>query len=285
MNRSYNSGLGRFTQVDPIGMGAASPGDPQSLNLYAYCQNDPINRLDADGLDGGASLAIFIVTAILGAIRASLSGGSRARTAPIVQKVTFRETAEVSNRSVWTDVGIQAGAGAVVVFVNQNQNKKTKRPTLKKKGEAKAGTPDKVDSSFGARELFELFLTLAAVAFALKDPTCASIFGGVSNAQSVISGVKLRDLNSRNPEFNKFPKGVRDQANGKLAGVTPVGGKDVYLTSRFHSMNKIFAKAIVFIHELKHVNKSKAEPDGYDYQKDYDEISTKCRFGKISINK
>jgi RHS repeat-associated protein len=50
VNRQYHSGLGRFTQVDPIGMSASSLGDPQSLNLYAYCRNDPINHADADGL-------------------------------------------------------------------------------------------------------------------------------------------------------------------------------------------------------------------------------------------
>jgi RHS repeat-associated protein len=49
-NRFYSAGVGRFTQVDPIGMGAASLTNPQSLNLYAYCENDPINRLDPEGL-------------------------------------------------------------------------------------------------------------------------------------------------------------------------------------------------------------------------------------------
>ncbi len=50
VNRHYNAGHGRFTQVDPQEMGAADLGDPQTLNLYAYCGNDPINRLDPDGL-------------------------------------------------------------------------------------------------------------------------------------------------------------------------------------------------------------------------------------------
>jgi RHS repeat-associated protein len=50
VNRFYNAGLGRFTQVDPIGMGAANLVNPQSLNLYGYCENDPVNRLDPDGL-------------------------------------------------------------------------------------------------------------------------------------------------------------------------------------------------------------------------------------------
>jgi nucleic acid/nucleotide deaminase of polymorphic system toxin len=35
-------------------MDAASLGDPQTLNLYAYCGNDPINNVDPDGLFFGA---------------------------------------------------------------------------------------------------------------------------------------------------------------------------------------------------------------------------------------
>ena len=50
INRHYDSLQGRFTQVDPIGMAAASLGNPQSLNLYNYCGNDPVNFTDPAGL-------------------------------------------------------------------------------------------------------------------------------------------------------------------------------------------------------------------------------------------
>jgi RHS repeat-associated protein len=50
MNRSYDSLQGRFTQVDPAGMRASSLENPQTLNLYSYVSNDPINRTDPDGL-------------------------------------------------------------------------------------------------------------------------------------------------------------------------------------------------------------------------------------------
>lgn len=50
INRTYDSSQGRFTQVDPIGMRAVSLITPQTLNLYSYCANDPINHLDPDGL-------------------------------------------------------------------------------------------------------------------------------------------------------------------------------------------------------------------------------------------
>ncbi len=49
VNRHYSPQQGRFTQVDPIGMGAVSLSDPQTLNLYAYCGNDPINHVDPAG--------------------------------------------------------------------------------------------------------------------------------------------------------------------------------------------------------------------------------------------
>jgi RHS repeat-associated protein len=50
VNRHYDPQRGRFNQVDPLGMGAASLADPQSLNLYAYCANDPVNHADPSGL-------------------------------------------------------------------------------------------------------------------------------------------------------------------------------------------------------------------------------------------
>ena len=49
-NRTYDPKQGRFTQVDPIGMGSVTLSNPQTLNLYAYCTNDPVNYVDPSGL-------------------------------------------------------------------------------------------------------------------------------------------------------------------------------------------------------------------------------------------
>lgn len=54
INRTYDSKQGRFTQVDPIGMRSVSLVSPQTLNLYSYCNNDPINHTDANGLFFGS---------------------------------------------------------------------------------------------------------------------------------------------------------------------------------------------------------------------------------------
>lgn len=73
VNRHYSAAQGRFTQVDPIGMSAVSSEDPQSLNLYSYCGNDPINRTDPGGLFSfkklfGGIRKVFMWIAIAAAI-------------------------------------------------------------------------------------------------------------------------------------------------------------------------------------------------------------------------
>ncbi len=50
VNRFYSPELARFTQVDPLGSGAFRVGDSQSLNAYSYARNDPIGRIDPEGL-------------------------------------------------------------------------------------------------------------------------------------------------------------------------------------------------------------------------------------------
>jgi RHS repeat-associated protein len=54
VNRYYDSAQGRFMQVDPIGMNAVQLANPQSLNLYVYCTNDPINKVDPSGTSWGS---------------------------------------------------------------------------------------------------------------------------------------------------------------------------------------------------------------------------------------
>jgi len=54
VNRTFDSRQNRFTQIDPIGMAATNLSDPQSLNMYSYVGNDPVNRVDPDGQFWGA---------------------------------------------------------------------------------------------------------------------------------------------------------------------------------------------------------------------------------------
>src|SRR5580658_4962481 len=49
--RYYGSSMGRFMSPDPSGLVFASLANPQSLNLYAYAQNNPLIYTDPTGLD------------------------------------------------------------------------------------------------------------------------------------------------------------------------------------------------------------------------------------------
>jgi RHS repeat-associated protein len=50
MMRRYHGAQRTFTQPDPFD-GSCSLADPQSLNRYAYTQNDPVNLVDPTGLN------------------------------------------------------------------------------------------------------------------------------------------------------------------------------------------------------------------------------------------
>jgi RHS repeat-associated protein len=59
MARSYVNRYGRFSTPDPL---SGSIGDPQSLNRYAYVNNDPCNRLDPLGLSSTCTLNVALAT-------------------------------------------------------------------------------------------------------------------------------------------------------------------------------------------------------------------------------
>ena len=119
VNRHYSAAQGRFTQVDPIGMNAVSLTNPQSLNLYAYCFNDPVNHVDPEGLfiEAGAGGALggvvgAIIGAVLGALRVIFGGrGPRTRMgARIERRLPPNET---GNRRSGGRSSVRPGTGAV----------------------------------------------------------------------------------------------------------------------------------------------------------------------------
>jgi RHS repeat-associated protein len=84
--RYYDPALGRFITPDTI---VQSPYDPQSLNRYAYCRNNPINLVDPTG-----HLWWWVIPAIIGAI----IGGA---------------TAAITHQPIWQGILIGAATGVL----------------------------------------------------------------------------------------------------------------------------------------------------------------------------
>jgi RHS repeat-associated protein len=64
VSRQYDS-QERFLQPDPAGMDAARLTNPQSLNLYSYAINDPVNRTDPTGLEPAELEAVEVVKGLI----------------------------------------------------------------------------------------------------------------------------------------------------------------------------------------------------------------------------
>lgn len=62
--RMYNSARGRFTKPDPMGLKAADLKHPQSLNRYAYVENDPVNFIDPTGRLKAYSVGLCTIASI-----------------------------------------------------------------------------------------------------------------------------------------------------------------------------------------------------------------------------
>ncbi|MBU1121609.1 MAG: hypothetical protein KKF54_02790 [Candidatus Omnitrophica bacterium] len=73
--RYYDPEIGRFIQADPT---IQHPYDPQDLNRYAYCRNNPINLVDPTGYGWFKKFWKQIVGAFVGALVTALTLGAGA---------------------------------------------------------------------------------------------------------------------------------------------------------------------------------------------------------------
>lgn len=146
INRQYDSKQGRFTQVDPIGMQAASLGSPQTLNLYSYCGNDPINHTDPDGLFFGKlfkwlskafkwiAIAVTVAILVLSIFVAPGSQGILAKILGILSQINnFTSIAAISTEGAisvgigtYIIAGLQ-GTGAITSYIQTKDKRRRKQ--------------------------------------------------------------------------------------------------------------------------------------------------------------
>ena len=115
VNRHYDPQQGRFTQVDPAGLKATQLEAPQTLNLYAYCANDPVNRTDPNGLGFFSFLKklfriVAIVVLVAALVLTAVGAGIIASAISIMGGSSWLATA-----IMWTAIAAAGFAAAVPI--------------------------------------------------------------------------------------------------------------------------------------------------------------------------
>ena len=97
-SRYYDPSIGRFLNADTIDVLAISPAGLTDKNLFAYCDNNPITRID----NGGEAWNIIIGAVVGGVISGVVAGVS-----------SYKQTGRVDVGSVFINAGVGAISGAV----------------------------------------------------------------------------------------------------------------------------------------------------------------------------
>src|SRR5205085_8742379 len=129
-NRLYQPELGRFLQPDPKEFGA---GD---YNLYRYCHNDPINRLDPMGLADSVTIEFVpqpgnIILQIVPDNYVNAVGGSAARAASIMLPQGGLVTTATKDENTG-DVHVQQTI-KITTWIKKSENESGHTPELAKK--------------------------------------------------------------------------------------------------------------------------------------------------------
>ncbi len=274
VNRHYSSAQGRFTQVDPIGMSATNLSDPQSLNLYAYCGNDPINQLDPDGLFSLKSLFsgirkafsnIWVRIAVLAALTVISLGLLGPLTAPTIisnlgfsigGSATVAVTAGTHLTLVgWATIGLSAASGIGLPTLGGYGGFRT--PPFNGASGASAINSFLPQAS-SPSSLIDYDGAIRAARIALKRPQCRNLIAGSSGKNPT---KLLNDLLNR----GQFKFDVSIAVDGSFAGTNGPGvTSKVGLSHGFYTDQTVNGKttafnvtrtqagAITILHELSH---------------------------------
>lgn len=117
-NRFYDPRQGRFSQVDPIAMDSVNLSNPQSLNLYAYCINDPVNLVDPSGLGFLSFLKkIFVrglkavIAAVVAFVVTFVQTGSFSRAKAAAKQAFIENFRQIPRRRIGTPPTFPVGIG------------------------------------------------------------------------------------------------------------------------------------------------------------------------------
>ena len=111
-SRYYNPEICRFTNADDVDLLGAN-GDFTSLNLFAYCGNNPVSRADSSGY--------LWLNVLIGTVVGAAAGIVGQVISDVVTSILNREVT-ISNWQTYTGATIGGAAGGVVLATTGNMN-------------------------------------------------------------------------------------------------------------------------------------------------------------------
>ena len=307
-NRTYDPKQGRFTQVDPIGISSSSLLNPQSLNLYAYCGNDPINHTDPTGLFWGkiwSSIKSFLKRVIYAAVNAAI----QAAFTFVVSGFNLNAAIGVFVGAFIKNLALPSFGNVLTPSWNPNVRHPLSPPSALSQYVINNFSANLAKPNLTPKQI--LSITISLVREALKNKDCRDFIAA--------SGDSILDIDPT-VTVNRFVKGTKNHQlineganNSSNADVIAKGGIDkdeevvfdehstipklatirkptIRLYKPFFSdaveqklnpgvsagLTKYQRKAVIFLHELKHVYSGGA-PDSHDQAGGWnDEIVKKC---------
>jgi RHS repeat-associated protein len=275
LNRHYDSQQGRFTQVDPGEMKATSLSNPQTLNLYSYCTNDPVNRVDPDGL---GLISFFkkvfnwikkhwkiILIAVAVAIAIIVIPGAQAFVSQLFSSgggqamAAGAAASEGGGIATWLKIVLSGALAATLAAVGTYfQNRQQQQ--IKSSADQLKDALERARKALGRKSCRDLFGSVSdkmlqvLEQFAKGTEGLGSIvmvdLGGVRvnprTGQSSITFGEIERLETRNPQGGLVFLGVKVKINSNPA----VNGEQGY-NNRF-GVNNDVNRAITLLHELAH---------------------------------
>ena len=127
-SRYYDPAIKRFISADDASLLGAN-GDFISLNLYVYCLNNPINRLDPNGelsWEAMFYVGVSVLAIGVGLLAAILTGGGSLVLAGI--GITAAAATTVASTVAVTGIAISSAGLKIADLILVNNPKKRKRP-------------------------------------------------------------------------------------------------------------------------------------------------------------
>jgi len=284
--------------------------DPQSLNMYSYVGNDPVNRMDPSGLFWGKlwraikkivtskwfqiALAVAIIViahyypnSIFGFLGGGSSAGQGVAPALQIAPAAHSAAAAAAASAAAAHVAVLDAAGIAL----EGAAAASGIASAVSLGLAGALAAGQIGGQFNSDQQKQIEDRKSDVKKRLQNPDCAKLLGGLKNAQGLLSRARVLNPSTLSRSFrgtaglySKAANLARSEAaNAKeqLFGYSEsspfasVNGKKVlprvtYLFNRFFTETPSQQETI-FIHELNRLN-------GYSgtYKDDYANITKAC---------